>query len=144
MNKIKESNQSLLQKNLTNDYTNTNLGQTYLPNKIDEKNNNKDLKKEEITNNHEEIIIRSNKYRTSHTIIEVKLPNPYLDTECVKYKRYIDYNVKSKFKSKYADYINSKSTLNSKNEIRNNKTLQVSSSKIEQHIYFTKLNNKQE
>jgi len=72
------------------------------------------------------------------------LPNPYLDTECVKYKKYIDYNVKSKFKSKYADYINSKSTLNSKNEIRNNKTLQISSSKIEKHIYFTKLNNKQE
>ena len=71
------------------------------------------------------------------------MPNPYLDTECVKYKKYIDYNIQSKFKSKYADYINSKSTINSKREIRNNKTVQISSSKIEQHIYFTKLKNKQ-
>ena len=121
---------------------NTHIEQNFDKNKEEENNNNKNINKTDktdIINNHEEIIIRSNKYNTTNTIIEVKLPNPYLDTECVKYKRYIDYNVKSKFKSKYADYINSKWSFNSKRIIKHNKTSKTPSPKIDQHIYFTNI-----
>ena len=69
------------------------------------------------------------------------MPNPYLDTKCVKHKRYIDYNINSKFKSKFADYINSKS--NKKREIKSNKTFKISSLKMDQHIYFTKSNKEE-
>lgn len=72
----------------------------------------------------------------------MRLPNPYLDTECIKYHKYIDYNINSKFKSKYADYINSKSRIISKKDIKYIKTFNESNKKIAQHIYFTKTNNK--
>ena len=145
-----EEKQTQLKNNLTNDFTNTNLGHTYAKIKNmkteEEKNNDhhheiknkntKDIK------NHEEILLRSKKYSTTNTIIEVKLPNPYLDTECVKYNRYIDYNIKSKFKSKFADYINnSKSNLSSIREIKSHNTYKISK-KIDNHIYFTNLSNK--
>ena len=67
------------------------------------------------------------------------MPNPYLDTECVKYKRYIDYHFKSKFKSKFADYLNSKSTINSKEIIKQNKSFKAPAPKIEEYIYFTNI-----
>ena len=73
-----------------------------------------------------------------NTIFEVRLPNPYLDTECVKNKGYINYNIKSKYKSKFADYLNSKSEDNSTpREIKNNKTYKISHKKINECIYFT-------
>ena len=87
--------------------------------------------------NHEEIIIRSDKYKTTNTIIEVKLPNPYLDTECLKNKKYIDYYIKSKFKSKYADYMH-KHSLN--REIKTNKSHKVIN-KFDKHIYFTNISS---
>ena len=138
--KKNENNEALFKNNSTNDFTNTHLGFTYAKNKEEEKKN-KNNENDKI-NNHEEIIVRSNKYNTTNTIIEVRLPNPYLDTECVKFNKYIDYNIQSKFKSKFADYINSKS--NKKREIKSNKTFKVSSLKIDQHIYFTKKANKEE
>ena len=129
----------------SNDIVITNVGFPYGNNKINETDKNEENKKEDNninTNNHEEIIIRTNKYNTTNSIIEVKLPNPYLDTECVIGKKYIDYNLNSKFKSKYADYINSKPSIN--NEIKINKTHKISK-KFDKYIYFTSIsqnNNK--
>ena len=114
-----------------------------MKNKEEEKNiiNNKDnIKKNKTVNNHEEITIRTNKYNSINTIIEVKLPNPYLDTMCVKYNKYIDYNIKSKYKSKYADYL-TKSDSHNKRQKTTNKTF-YSLYNIDQHIYFTKTNKK--
>ena len=137
--KKNEKNEALLKNNLTNDFTNTNLGYTDAKNKEEEKKNK--TNENDKINNHEEIIVRSNRYNSTNTIIEVRLPNPYLDTECVKYNKYIDYNIESKFKSKFADYINSKS--NKKREIKSNKTLKISGLKMDQYIYFTKKSNKE-
>ena len=115
--------------------------------KIEEEKNNehhREIKNKNTKNikNHEEIILRSKKYSATNTIIEVKLPNPYLDTECVKYKRYIDYNIKSKFKSKFADYINnSKTNLSSIREIKSNNSHKILK-RIDNYIYFTNLSNK--
>ena len=83
--------------------------------------------------NHEEIIIRANHYNKAYTIIEQKLPNPYLITEFVKNKKYINYNIKSKFKSKFADYLNKKNK-----GIRQNKTYKFSNM-IDKYIYFTNI-----
>ncbi len=141
MSKKVEEKHFQLKNNLTNDTT--NIGQTYAKVKnfkTDEENNNNEKKNNSAINNHEEIIIRSNKYNTTNSIIEVKLPNPYLDTECVKQKRYIDYNINSKYKSKFADYINSKHHLEHTGEIRPNKTHKITK-KFDNYIYFTKLTN---
>ena len=66
------------------------------------------------------------------------MPNPYLDTICVKYNKYIDYNIKSKYKSKYADYL-IKSESHNKRKKTINKILS-NFNNIDQHIYFTKSN----
>ena len=131
-----------LKMNLTNDFT-TNIGQTYAKVKnlkTREENNSNENKHNELIKNHEEIIIKSTKYNTTNSIIEVRLPNPYLDTECVKHNKYIDYNINSKFKSKFADYINSKTHLDNSGGIKTNKTHKVIK-KFDNHIYFTKLTN---
>ena len=133
-----EENHFNLKINLTNDLT-TNVGQVkYL--KTKEENDSNEIKHNEAIKNHEEIIIRSNKYNTTNSIIEVKLPNPYLDTECVKHNKYIDYNINSKFKSKFADYINSKTHLHNSGGTKSNKTHKIIK-KFDNHIYFTKLTN---
>ena len=90
-------------------------------------------------NTHEEIIIRSNKYKSTDSIIEVKLPNPYLETENDKSNKCINFNIKSKFKSKYAEYTKIKSNINEmKNdgEIKVNKTLKITK-KFDKYIHFT-------
>ena len=142
VSKTQEIKPTISKNNLTNDFTNTGGGQ----NKEEDKNDNivnSINDKKEIINNHEEIIIRANKFNTCHTIIEVKLPNPYLDTECVKNKRYIDYNYKSKLKTKYADYLNYKPINHTeKKEIKYNKTFKIPMPNVDKHIYFTKFTNK--
>ena len=127
LDKTKEKNQAeaQIQKNLSNDKTNSNIGLNNIKNK-----------KDKIIN-HEEIIIRSNKYKSSNSIIEVKLPNPYLDTECLKNNKYIDYNIKSKFKSKFANYLK-KPFIN--REINTNKS-QKTLKKFDKHIYFTNISS---
>lgn len=145
VSKTQEIKKTILKNNLTNDYTNTNLGQTktYGKNKEEDKTNIIVNDKEEIINNHEQITIRAKKYHTTQTIIEVKLPNPYLDTECVKFKRYIDYHYKNKLKTKYADYLNSKNINNSnKIEKKSIKTFKIPMSNVDKYIYFTNFSNK--
>ena len=104
--------------------------------KIEEENNER---------NHEIIIIKSNNYRYNKTysIIEAKLPNPYLDPELVKKKKYINYNIKSTFKSKYADYLKNKNVYNeitSKKRINKTKTYKFSNLDVNnKYIYFTNI-----
>ena len=57
---------------------------------------------------------------------------------CVKYHKYIDYNIKSKYKSKYADYL-TKTESPKKRKKTINKIL-TNVNNIDQHIYFTKSN----
>jgi hypothetical protein len=134
-----KDNESQLIKNNTNDKTNINLQKSF----INKRNSNLEEEKNEYNNNinennHEEIIIKSNEYNQPYTIIEAKLPNPYLNTELVKNKKYINFNIKSKFKSKYADYANYKKGLH---EIKNSQSIKYNKTykfcKIDKYIHFT-------
>jgi len=94
--------------------------------------------KKDIYNNKAEIIIRTNKYKSTDSIIEVKLPNPYLETEIDKSK-YVSLNIRSKYKSKYANYMKIKSNINemeNDREIKMNKTHKITK-KLDKYIHFT-------
>ena len=67
----------------------------------------------------------------------MKLPNPYLDTECLKNNKYIDYNIKSKFTSKFANYLQ-KPFIN--REINTNKS-QKTIKKFDKYIFFTNISS---
>ena len=130
--------QSQIKNNLSNDKTNSNIGLNNIKNKNSKtEQEKKDKNKNDKIINHEEIILRSNKYKTTYSIIEVKLPNPYLDTECLKNNKYIDYNIRSKYKSKFADYIH-RSSINK--EIKANKS-QKTIKKFDNHIFFTNISS---
>ena len=138
--KHKENNQvkSQLKNNLSNDKTNSNIGLINIKNKNSKTEQEKNDKNEnDKIINHEEIIIKSNKYKTTNSIIEVRLPNPYLDTECLKNNKYIDYNIKSKFKSKFANYIQRNSIYK---EIKTNKS-QKTIKKFDNLIFFTNISS---
>jgi len=142
LDKTKERNQAQPQlKNiLSNDKTNSNIGVNNIKNKnskTEQEKNDKNKNKNDKIINHEEIIIRSNKYKSTNSIIEVKLPNPYLDTECLKKKKYIDYNIRSKFKSKFADYIQK----HSNNRVLNTNKSQKIIKKFDKHIFFTNISS---
>ena len=131
--KNKVENKIQLTNNITNDNAKDNLRKSYTKiwkYKIEEEKNER---------NHEEIIIKSSKYNNAYTIIEEKLPNPYLNTELVKNKKYINYNIKSSFKSKYAEYIKYKKTYDYNTHIKQNKTFKYSDNKIDKYIYFTNI-----
>ena len=94
--------------------------------------------KKDIYNNKAEIIIRTNKYKSTDSFIEVKLPNPYLETEIDKSK-YVSLNIRSKYKSKYANYMKIKSNINemeNDREIKMNKTHKITK-KLDKYIHFT-------
>ena len=105
-----------------------------LNSKCEEEKNEYDNKNEK---NHEEIIIRSREFNNNYTIIEAKLLNPFLDTELVKKKKYINFNINSRFKSKFSDYSKKKISNNSSNqEIKQNKTYKYCN-KIDEYIHFS-------
>ena len=138
VNKRKEEDQDLTQikHKLSIEKANAEVGMNNPKNqniKTEKEKNNENEKRI----NHEEIIIRSDKYKTTNTIMELKVPNPFLDTECLKNKKYIDHYIKSRFKSKYADYMH-KHSLN--REIKTNKSHKVIN-KFDKHIYFTNISS---
>ena len=138
--KHKENNrvQAQLKINLSNDKTNSNIGLIDIKNKNSKNEQEKNDKDENYKiNNHEEIIIKSNKLKTTDSIIEVRLPNPYLDTECLKNNKYIDYKIKSKFKSKFANYIQRKSIYKEVKTNKSEKTLK----KFDNFIFFTNISS---
>lgn len=133
-NKDKMDNIFLLSKNISNDKTNINFRKSYT------KKFNSRIEEEKNERNHEEIIIRSNNYNKTYTIIETKLPNPYLNTELVKNNKYINFNFKSKFNTKFADYLKRKDTyynkIKNEQNIKQNKTYKYPNI-IDKYIYFT-------
>ena len=122
---------------MTNDNININLrkfSSKKLNSKCEEEKNEYDNNNEK---NHEEIIVRSREFNNNYTIIEAKLPNPFLDTELVKKKKYINFNINSRFKSKFSDYSKKKISNNSFNqEIKQNKTYKYCN-KIDEFIHFS-------
>ena len=132
--KNKVDNKCKLKNNITNDNTYDNLGKTYI------KKMNTKLEEEKNERNHEEIIIKSAKYNNAYySIIEEKLPNPYLNSELIENKQYINYNIKSSFKSKYSDYLKNRKSYNFYTHIKQNKTFKYSDNKIDKYIYFTNI-----
>ena len=133
-----DDKQTQIKNKLTNDNININLikfSSKKKSSKFEEEKNEYD-KKNEI--NQEEVIVRSRKFNTNYTIIEEKLPNPYLNTELVKKKKYINFNINSRFKTKYSDYLKKKISNNSSNqEIKPNKTYKFCN-KIDDYIHFSK------
>ena len=125
--KNKEENQCKLNKNITND--NTNINYT--------KKMNSKIEEEKEERNHEEILIKSNIHNQKYSVIEAKLPNPYLNTELVKKKQYINFNIKSTFKSKYADYLKKTYNNNKNNEIKNISKIK----KNKTHKFFNLIDN---
>ena len=93
---------------MTNDNININIrkfSSKKLNSKFEEEKNEYDNNNEK---NHEEIIVRSKEFNNNYTIIEANLPNPFLDTELVKKKKYINFNINSRFKSKFSNYLKKK------------------------------------
>ena len=83
--------------------------------------------------------IRTRENHDNISVIEVQLPNPYLNINNPEKNRTIQCRIKSKFKSPFADYINHSLTndtsiINDKLKINKYKI----SSKINNNIHFTK------
>ena len=97
--------------------------------------------------NNKDIIIKTNKFNEDGSIIEQKLPNPYLDTDIINNKKVLSMQIHSKYKSKFADYYQKKgnssdSFNNSKiKKIKINKTYKYSA-QFDKHINFTNLKAK--
>jgi hypothetical protein len=76
------------------------------------------------------------------SVIEVKLPNPYLNIDKPERNRTIDYQIKSKFKSPFADYLNHSFTNNTSNKnTKLNSSKILLSNLIYNKIHFTKTQN---
>ena len=122
----------------TNDNTNIILqnseSQKYNP-ELDE-----DKKSKEI------IIKTNNRFNDECSEIEAKLPDPY-NTDIIGNKKLISYQLKAKYKSKFADYFEKKNFNGSVDNkiIRNNKTSKYSlkgDKKFDKYINFTNFKNK--
>ena len=107
---------------------------------------NKDYKEKKENNENENkginmegnyITLKTKIYDDNLSIIEVKLPDPYLITEQSSKYKTIEYHINSKFKSPFADYINhslTNKTSNFKSKFKEYKLLK----KYNEHIHFTK------
>ena len=103
-----------------------------------------ELEDDKKINESKEILLQTNKFNEDGSVIEAKLPNPYLNTECVGNKRFISLKLKSKYKSKFADYFkkkgNTKDESSDKN-IKSNKTFKYQIN-FDKNINFTHLKEK--
>ena len=110
-----------------------------------ENNKNKEDKEFKIKNFNLEdnfITLKTNKYNNNISIIEVKLPNPYLDSDLLERNKTIEYHINSKFKSPYADYLNhslTHQTFKYKSKLNHNKMINLN--KFNNRIHFTKTNH---
>lgn len=88
------------------------------------------------------ITLRTKTNQDSMSVIEVKLPNPYLNIDNPEKNKTIEYRFKSKYKSPFADYINKSLTTDTSNlnDIRK-KTKYINSNKYKNNIQFTKIQN---
>ena len=73
------------------------------------------------------------------SVIEVQLPNPYLNIDKPERNKTIEYRIKSKFKSPFADYINHSLTNEQENcHTRLNVSKLIDSNKANNNIHFTR------
>ena len=138
MVKGNKQEKSLLKNKITNDNTNLILqnSETKKYNHEIEEDKNKDK-------NNKDIIIKTNKFNEEYSIIEARLPNPYIETELINRKLF-SFKLNSKYKSKFADYYGRKgnNTGSADNKkIKMNKTHKYSDN-FDKHINFTNLKNK--
>jgi len=105
---------STLKVKNTND--NTNL---ILQNSETKKYNHEIEEDKKHEENNKDIIIKTNKFNEDGSIIEQKLPNPYLDTDIINNKKVLSMQIHSKYKSKFADYYRKKG--NSSDSFNNSK-----------------------
>ena len=85
------------------------------------------------------ITIRTRDNQDNMSVIEVQLPNPYLNIDKPERNKTIEYRIKSKFRSPFADYINHSLTNNPVNRhkvLNTNKF--INSNKAKKNNYFTK------
>ena len=97
-----------------------------------------DNKKQNIYFGDNYITLRTKEYTRKISVIEVKLPNPYLNIDRPERNKTIDYRIKSKFKSAHADYMNhsfTNDTSLNKNNMYNDKYF--NSKIISNKIHFT-------
>ena len=89
------------------------------------------------------ITLRTRDNQDKMSVIEVKLPNPYLNIDKPERNKTIEYRLKSKFKSPYADYINHSLTKDSfylNVKLKKNKYL--NSNKDNNNIHFSRTQEK--
>ena len=84
------------------------------------------------------ITLRTRDNHDNISVIEVKLPNPYLNIDNPERNKTIQFRVNSKFKSTYADYINHSLTNDSNYKSKFNKSKFINSNKFNNHIHFTR------
>ena len=85
------------------------------------------------------ITIRTRDNQDNMSVIEVQLPNPYLNIDRPERNKTIEYRIKSKFKSPFADYINHSLTNGPTNlHIGLNASKFINSNKANNNIYFTR------
>ena len=85
------------------------------------------------------ITIRTRDNQDNMSVIEVQLPNPYLNIDKPERNKTIEYRIKSKFKSPFADYINHSLTNDAGNlHIGLNASKLINSNKANNNIHFTR------
>ena len=87
------------------------------------------------------ITLKTKENQDNISVIEVQLPNPYLNINNPEKNRTIQYRIKSKFKSPFADYINhslTNDTFNIKDKLKRNNNKYKISSEFNDNIHFTK------
>ena len=84
------------------------------------------------------ITLQSTNYHDKGSVIEVQLPNPYLDIDRPERNKTNEYRIKSKFKSPFADYINHSLTNDGTNFNNKNRLKFINSNKYNNNIHFTR------
>ena len=136
--KVNKQEKAFLKNKITND--NTNM---ILQNSETKKYNHEIDEDKKQNENNKDIIIKTNKFNEECSVIEEKLPNPYLETDLGN-KKLFSFKVNSKYKSKFANYYEKKcnnSESFDKKKIKLNKTYKYSD-KFDKHINFTNLKKK--
>jgi len=119
----------------------------------DRKNNNKEIQVGEEKGRKNGGFLMGDNYITIRTrnnydnmsIIEVKLPNPYLNINRPERNVTIEYQIQSKFKSPYSDYINHSLTYDNCDKFNYKhkpKKKKANMNRFHNNIHFTKTNNK--
>ena len=101
-----------------------------------EKEKNKTKHRVNMGNNY--ITLQSTNYHDKGSVIEVQLPNPYLDIDRPERNKTNEYRIKSKFKSPFADYINHSLTNDGTNFNNKNRLKFINSNKYNNNIHFTR------